>query len=206
MSAGATATNQEPEALVGSPNARAPSWLRTVLDGIDLLGRIGGVAAALSLAALCLLIAGEIIVRLLSRYLSFLPPGIPSAWEVSSFLMAAAFLCGSAMTLRAGGHIRVSVLTSSLGEGPTRILEFVASIIGFAVAGFLAYSLAQFTADSFARGQTSVSSDIPMWIPKLVLTSGAVILSLQMLARVVQAGLGLPLEDARLKPKLPVEP
>ncbi len=34
-------------------------------------------------------------------------PSIPIAWEYSSYLMAASFTFGAAMTLRVGGHIRV---------------------------------------------------------------------------------------------------
>lgn len=203
MATGAASTQSRPARSVVSPNAQAPAWLRTLLDSIDLLGRVGGIVAAISLAALCLLITGEIIIRLLSRYLAYLPPGIPSAWEISSFLMGASFICGSAMTLRVGGHIRVALLTASMPAAARRALEIVVSMVGFAVAAFLAYSLAQFTMASFLRGQTSISSDIPLWIPKLVLTVGAVLLSLQMLARLAQAALGLPLEDANLKPRVP---
>lgn len=200
---GASVSGRVTKETPPSPNAEAPAALRSVLDAIDALGRLGGLIAALALGTLCLLISSEIAVRLLSRYVTFLPPGIPSAWEISSFLMGTAFICGSAMTLRAGGHIRVKVLTAALPPIGRRVLEIVASVIGLGITAFLAYSLAQFTLVNFQRGQTSISSDIPLWIPQAVLTFGAVLLCLQMFARVIQAVLALPVEDDNLKPATP---
>lgn len=183
----------------GGPNALAPSWLRGPLDLVDTLGRVSGGIAALSLAALTLLILSEIAVRFLSSYIPGLPAGIPTAWEVSSYLMGVAFMAGSAMTLRAGGHIRVSLLLSQLPPQSRRALEVVASLAGFLLTAFLLYSLIGFTWASFDRGQTSPASDIPLWIPEAAITFGAGILCLQMLARLLQAAFGLPLDDERLK-------
>ncbi|MEM9028988.1 MAG: TRAP transporter small permease [Pseudomonadota bacterium] len=197
------AIGSQADAGRASPNAPAPAGLRHALDAIDALGWIGGWVAALSLMTLALLILGEVCVRLLSRYVSALPPGIPSAWEISSFLMGTAFMCGAAVTLRAGGHIRVSVLTSTVPASVLRVLEIVVSFVGLALTAFLAYSMVMFALSSFMRGQTSISSDIPLWFPKAVLAVGAIILALQMLARLVHALLGLPLEDPRMRPKAP---
>ena len=52
---------------------------------------------------------------------------------------------------------------------------------------------------SFDRGQTSISSGTMLWIPESVIAFGMVLLSLQFLARTIQALLGLPLEDHRIK-------
>lgn len=193
---------QEPHEMM---TAAVPKWLRQLLDVIDGLARASGALAALALAALALLILGEIGIRLLSNYVSGLPAGIPTAWEVSSYLMGIAFMAGSAMTLRAGGHIRVSVLLSQLTPGGRRVLEILSSLVGLLLCVFLAYSLSLFTWGSFMRGQTSISSDIPLWIPKAAITFGASVLALQMFARLVQALCGLPLEDERLRVGPPVE-
>jgi TRAP-type C4-dicarboxylate transport system permease small subunit len=183
----------------GEPGAAEGGWLHACLAGIDSLGRLSGVLAAAALWGLTLLILGEIAVRLLSTYVPGLPAGIPAAWEVSSYLMGIAFMAGAAMTLRAGGHIRVSLLMSHLPPFGQRCLEVATSLLGLCLSSFLAYSLVGFTWASYARGQTSISSDIPLWIPEAAITVGAVVLSIQMLARVVQALVGLPVEDPRLK-------
>ena len=54
------------------------------------------------------------------------------------------------------------------------------------------------------RGQLSTSSDTPLWFPQAVVTFGMLLLTLQFLARAIQAVLGLPLEDHRMKAS-PVE-
>lgn len=193
------------EPAIADPNAAAPPGLRQFLTAVDGLGRLSGYIASLALAALTLLILGEICVRLLSTYIPGLPAGIPTAWEVSSYLMGIAFMCGAAMTLRAGGHIRVSVLMAQLSAGGKRALEVVSSIVGLALTGFLTYSLVFFTWASYERGQTSPASDIQLWIPEAAITFGAGVLALQMLARLIQALLSIPVEDARLRIAAPGE-
>ncbi len=170
-----------------------------LLANIDALGRFGGSVAALALAALTLLILAEISVRLLSGYFQGMPAGVPMAWEYSSYLMGTAFMAGAAMALRAGSHIRVSILLAQLPPFGQRILEVVASAVGVCLTSFLAYSLALFTWGSFTRGQTSISSDTPVWIPEAAITLGAFLLALQMLARLLQALWGLPVEDPSLR-------
>ena len=56
----------------------------------------------------------EITVRALSNFIPWVPADIPVAWEYSSYLMAACFTFGAAMTLRAGGHIRVTLVLGRL--------------------------------------------------------------------------------------------
>ena len=64
--------------------------------------------------------------------------------------------------------------------------------------------LAKFAFGAYVRGQVSTSSDTPLWFPQSVVTFGMLLLTLQFLARAIQAVLGLPLEDHRMKAS-PVE-
>jgi len=176
-----------------------PAWLEKFLTFVDRLGRFGGSVAAIALAALTLLILAEIATRLLSNYIEALPAGVPMAWEYSAYLMGIAFMSGAAMTLRAGSHIRVSLLIAQLPAAGKRFLDVIASVIGFCLSAFLAWSLALFTYGSYVRGQTSISSDTPVWIPEAAITLGAVLLSLQMFARIMQSLCGLPVEDPSLR-------
>jgi TRAP-type C4-dicarboxylate transport system permease small subunit len=64
--------------------------------------------------------------------------------------------------------------------------------------------MVRFSWSAFERGQTSISSDTPLWLPEAVIAFGMVLLALQFLARFIQALLGLPLEDHRIK-AAPVE-
>lgn len=177
----------------------APGWLLRLLNAIDAMGRFGGSFAALALAALTLIILSEITVRLLSNYFPGMPAGIPMAWEFSAYLMGIAFMAGAAMTLRAGAHIRVSLVLAQLPPTGKRFLEVIASFVGLLLTAFLTWSLAWFTWGSFTRGQTSISSDTPVWIPEAAITFGAGLLALQMFAHLLRALWGLPVEDPSLK-------
>ncbi len=181
------------------PGRQAPAWLARLLGIIDRLGMAGGVLAALALASLTVLILLEIAFRLASNLNADLPAGMPNAWEYSAYLMGVAFMGGAALTLRAGAHIRVSVLIGNVPAAAQRVLECFACAIGLLMSGFLAWSLILFTWASYVRGQTSISSDTPIWIPEAAVTLGAILLALQMLARLLQSLWGLPLELPHLK-------
>nr|WP_249803055.1 TRAP transporter small permease [Bradyrhizobium sp. 21] len=187
-----------------SLNAAAPAPLRILLDGIDRLGRLDGWIGGGCLLTLTLLMLCEVATRFLSNFLPFFPPTISIAWEYSSYLMAASFTFGAAMTLRVGGHIRVVLLLKNVPAAFRRALEVLAALGGFVFMAFLSSSMAKFAWGAFIRGQVSTSSDTPLWFPQAVVAFGMLLLTLQFLARAIQAALGLPLEDHRMK-ATPVE-
>src|SRR5262245_2452176 len=182
-----------------SLNRAAPWPLRLLLDGIERLARLDGWIGAACLVTLTLLMLAEITVRALSNFISWVPADIPVAWEYSSYLMAACFTFGAAMTLRAGGHIRVTLVLGRLQPPARRLFEIAASLIATVFVGFLALAMARFAWTAFNAGQTSISSGTLLWIPESVIAFGMVLLALQFLARFIQALLGLPLEDHRIK-------
>jgi TRAP-type C4-dicarboxylate transport system permease small subunit len=182
-----------------NPNAGAPPPLRHLLDGIDWLGRLDGWLGAACLAALTCLMLGEVLLRALSEIFPWVPSDIPVAWEYSSYLMAAAFTFGAAMTLRAGGHIRVTLVLARVGPATRRWMETVLAALGVAFTGYLASALINFTWRSFVSDQTSISSGSPLWVPQALVTFGVCLLVLQFVARFFQAALGLPLEDLNMR-------
>jgi TRAP-type C4-dicarboxylate transport system permease small subunit len=187
-----------------SLNAAAPAPLRLLLDMIEKLGRLDGWIGAACLVTLTLLMLAEVTVRALSNIFPWVPADIPVAWEYSSYLMAACFTFGAAMTLRAGAHIRVTLILGRLAPPGRRLLEIAASFVAMVFVGFLAIAMARFAWTAFQGGQTSISSGTMLWIPEAVIAFGMVLLALQFLARTIQAVLGLPLEDHRIK-AAPVE-
>jgi TRAP-type C4-dicarboxylate transport system permease small subunit len=182
-----------------NPNAGAPPVLRAFLDGIDVLGRLDGWMGAACLAALTLLMLGEVLVRALSDIFPWVPADIPVAWEYGSYLMAAAFTFGAAMTLRAGGHIRVTLVLARIGPKARRWLETVLAALGVAFSGYLAVAMVNFTWRSFVSDQVSISSATPLWIPQALVTFGICLLVMQFIARFFQALFGLPLEDLNMR-------
>ncbi len=193
-------SSEAPQSL----NAAAPAPLRILLDGIDRLGRLDGWIGGGCLLTLTLLMLCEVATRFLSNFLPFFPPTISIAWEYSSYLMAASFTFGAAMTLRVGGHIRVVLLLKNVPAPVQRALDILSAAAGFAFMAFLTSAMAKFAFAAYTRGQVSTSSDTPLWFPEAVVTFGMLLLTLQFLARTIQAVLGLPLEDHRMKAS-PVE-
>jgi TRAP-type C4-dicarboxylate transport system permease small subunit len=182
-----------------SPNAAAPQPLRSLLDGIDQLSRLDGWLGAGCLVTLTGLMLAEVAVRALSNVFPWVPADIPVAWEYSSYLMAATFTFGAAMTLRAGGHIRVTLVLARVSPATRRWMETVLAALGVCFCGYLAWAMAYFTWRSFDSGQTSVSSGTLVWIPQAFVSFGIILLTVQFLARFFQAALGLPLEDLSMR-------
>src|ERR1051326_4056335 len=106
-----------------SLNAAAPAPLRLLLDAIEKLGRLDGWIGAACLVTLTLLMLAEVAVRALSNFFPWVPADIPIAWEYSSYLMAACFTFGASVTLRAGGHIRVTLVLGRLQPAARRLME-----------------------------------------------------------------------------------
>jgi TRAP-type C4-dicarboxylate transport system permease small subunit len=182
----------------GNTSTRESGSLATFRRTADAIALMAAYAAALCLAALVALVTAEILLALLSRVFSFLPPGISIAWEYSSYLMGIAFMLGSGLTLRAGMHVRVEMLIRA-GDGRyAQLFEVISALIGAIFTGLLAWSLARFTLQSLTSGQVSGDSLTPLWIPQIALTIGAAVLFMQMLLRLIAALLNEPLEDKSL--------
>jgi TRAP-type C4-dicarboxylate transport system permease small subunit len=158
-----------------------------------MLGRLDGWMGAACLVALTCLMLGEVLVRALSDVFPWVPADIPVAWEYSSYLMAAAFTFGAAMTLRAGGHIRVTLVLARVRPATRRWMETVLAALGVAFTGYLALAMVNFT------WRSSISSESPLWVPQALVTFGICLLVLQFVARFFQALLGLPLEDLNMR-------
>ena len=183
--------NEDPPASPGSIRRLALRALRV----IDALTRLDGWLGALCLALLCCLMVAGIVVRTLSTIVSWMPKDIPIAWEYSSYLMAVTFTFGAALTLRAGGHIRVRLLLSNASPPVVAMLEAVSATAGFAFATFFAVGMTRFAVRAFVADERSLASSTPLWIPQALIAFGAVLLALQLLARLVSLCLSQPVED-----------
>ncbi|WP_439574482.1 TRAP transporter small permease subunit [Phreatobacter sp.] len=186
-------------------DAGAPSAFRWFLKAIDQLGRLDLWLGAACLVALAALMLSEVFARSLSNFTGIGPGVVPNAWEYSSYLMAAAFTFGAAMTLRAGGHIRVTILLAVAGPGLRRAIEVVSSFLGALATSYLTFSMVLFTWASFSRGQVSISSGTIVWPPMAMVTFGLALLTLQFYARTIRAAWNLPLDDPSLRAQNPVE-
>jgi len=148
--------------------------------------------AAACLALLAIVILAEVLsVWLRNRSLEF-------SWEYGAFLMAAAFFLGLGWTLRQGGHVRVAFLAGLMPPALERWIEVAATVLGLAIAGFLTSALAGLTWSSWIDGsRTFTATATPLAIPQAIITLGAVILWLQLAARLIRQLRGEVTEAAR---------
>jgi TRAP-type C4-dicarboxylate transport system permease small subunit len=179
-------------------SSRGRALATRALLAVDKLAKLDGWLGALCLFLLCLLMIAGIVVRTLSTVVNWLPKDIPIAWEYSSYLMAVTFTFGAALTLRAGGHIRVRVLLGNASPAAVKILECVSAAAGFAFATFFSIAMTHFSYRAFTTDERSLASSTPLWIPQAFVAFGAVLLALQLLARLGQLCLGEPVEDKNI--------
>lgn len=94
--------------------------------------------------------------------------------------------------------MRVELVMSSAPAWMVRTLEVVAATLGTAVTGAMTLWLFHFTLRTYGYGEVSQESFTPLWIPQAVLTLGAAVLAFQMIARLVTALAGHPVDSAKL--------
>jgi TRAP-type C4-dicarboxylate transport system permease small subunit len=129
--------------------------------------------AAGSLVALTLLVCYSVFCRY------FL--GAASAWtyETGQYLMAATVLFGGAHTLSEDAHIRVDIVYDNW-KGHRRLAANVAAYaIGFVFCAVLSWQSLALALRSFSRSARSVDMSIPLALPQLLVTLGALMMAIE---------------------------
>ncbi len=152
--------------------------------------------AAAAFAAIAVLVLVQIAGRLIdraARALDMTPPGltIPSLAEIGGFLFVSAVFLGLAGTLRAGGHVRVTLLTGALPPGPARWLGALVAAGATALAAFATWSSLLQTLDSYAFGAVSFGMvKVPLWWPQGAMTLGLGLFGLTLAQATLQLVMG----------------
>lgn len=134
--------------------------------------------AAAAFAAIALLVLFQITGRLIDRAARATgapPPGltVPSLAEIGAFLFVGAVFLGLAGTLRAGGHVRVTLLTRALPPAAERVLGFAVTLAAAGLAAFATWSSAVQVLDSWRFDSVSYGMiPVPLWLPQGVMTLG----------------------------------
>lgn len=146
-------------------------------------------------AALLVTILVLVVLQMISRVVGTVIPGID---EFAGYFVAGSLFLGLAHTLRADGHVRVQALMT---RAPARVawgMEVGATTIGLGTAILLAWSLIDFTWDSYRFGEVAHTLlPTPLWIPRTLMAFGAVcfvIALVHRLALLLKAG--VPARDA----------
>ena len=145
---------------------------------LDLLYAACLVASAACLVAIASLVFVQIGGRILDRVLLSLGAAaqgiqVPSLAEIGGFLFVAAAFLALPATLRAAGHVRVTILARLLPPGPGRIATALVLAAALALACFAAWHSGLQALDSWQFDSVSFGMiPIPLWIPQGVMTFG----------------------------------
>jgi TRAP-type C4-dicarboxylate transport system permease small subunit len=158
--------------------------LRRVLDAI--YGTAAALAMLLLVAIACLVVA-----QMASRLLLVMLPGVD---DFAGYCLAAATFLGLAPTFKAGAHIRVTLLSHLLAPRFLRPLDLLVLAIGIAFTAYFAYAAIDFVKDSYEFGELATAMvRTPLWIPRLAIPIGLVVLLIALLDEFVRVAQGGPL-------------
>lgn len=162
--------------------------MRKALDVLYGGAMVGACLAMISIATLVLL---QVCARILDRVSVWLGLGrfgysVPSLTEIGGFLFVAVAFLALPYTLRAAGHVRVTLVLRFLSPGIDRVLTALVLAVAFALIGFAAWSVGFQALSSFERASVSYGLiRIPLWLPQAAMTSGLVIFAIALLDELV---------------------
>jgi TRAP-type mannitol/chloroaromatic compound transport system permease small subunit len=154
-------------------------------------------ASALCLVTIALMVGAQLAGRLIDGTLALLHLPrtnfvILSLAEICGYLLAAASFLALAGTLKAGAHIRVTMLLGALSERLRRLLEIWAFALATVVAGYVSWNIASFAWVSYQFGDVSPGVvRVLLWVPQAAMALGALILTVALadeLALVIRRG------------------
>ncbi len=148
---------------------------------LDRLYAFAFAVSAACLAAIAALVLAQVAGRLLDRALDLvgLPAlgfAVPSLAEIGAFLFVSAVFLGMAGTLRAGGHVRVTLATQRLGPRAARVLMSVVVAIALALCVWAAWNSVAMLLDSLRYDAVSYGMvRVPLALPQGMMALGLVI-------------------------------
>jgi TRAP-type C4-dicarboxylate transport system permease small subunit len=169
--------------------------LRKLLDRIY---RASGAIAALFLVAICVVVllqVGANAIDALIKLFGGEPLGlvIPSYAEFAGFFLAGASFFALAYTLRAGGHIRVTLLLAHLAPWARRAAELWCVAAALFVSGYFAWYSFGLVAESLEYHDVSSGIvPVPLWLPQSVMALGLAVLTLAFADELWQLARGRP--------------
>jgi TRAP-type C4-dicarboxylate transport system permease small subunit len=165
---------------------------------LDALYRLSGGLAAVFLAAICGIVIAQVganIIDTVSVLVLGEPVGlvVPSYAEFTGFFLVAASFLALANTLRAGSHIRVSLLIRGLGPVSRRWAELWCASAGLAFTAFFAWHAVLMVVDTYTFNDVSPGIvAVPLWIPQSAMALGLIILAIALADEFVTVLRGRP--------------
>lgn len=114
-----------------------------------------------------------VLLTIVSRFFGFAAPGTDA---YAGYAMAGAGFMALASTLKAGEHIRVTLILGMLKGKAHKTLEVIALCIATTLAGFLSFYATHLVWQSWEIEDISVGIDAtPLWIPQIFMALGTLI-------------------------------
>ena len=154
---------------------------------LDLLYRVSGALAALFLVAICAIVLGQVGANLIDKIASLVTSRaiglvIPSYAEFAGFFLASASFFALAYTLRAGGHIRVSLVIQHLGKKPRRGIELWCIAVAAALTTYFTVFMFLLVLESLEFGDVSPGMvPVPLWLPQSMMNLGLLVLTIALI-------------------------
>ncbi|WP_212526114.1 TRAP transporter small permease [Actibacterium sp. MT2.3-13A] len=155
--------------------------LRSILDATY---RTGEILAAFLFFLIFAMILTQIGLSLGDRLLAMAdqPPlglSVPAYAEFAAYLMSAGSFLGLAGALRAGVHVRVTLLLHSVAPGVRRLMEVAGGIAATVAAVYFCWRLYVMVHESWLYSDTSYGLiAIPIWIPQAPMVVGSAVLAI----------------------------
>ena len=158
--------------------------MRRLLDGIYATALV---LACASMVVIALMVLAQILARILDRVLVVVgadPLGltVPSLSTFGGMLFVAGAVLALPATLRAGGHVRVTLLTGLGGPRLRRVQAGIVLLVALGLAGFATWHSGAQALDSLRFNSVAFGMiPVPLWIPQGVMTAGFALLALALL-------------------------
>ncbi len=169
--------------------------MRRALDRLYALSLTLAALLLCAIAVIVLLQVGLNILDDIAGLVSGRPIGllIPSYADFTGFFLAGASFLALAGTLRAGGHIRVTLIIHHLAPKTRRQVELWVLFVAFLFAAYFTWYAGALTHESLVfddRADGMVPT--PLWIPQSVMAFGALVLSIALADEYLRVARGEP--------------
>lgn len=151
---------------------------------LDFIYRAAGGLAALFIVAIVALVFAQVCLNLADKIAvavsgSGVGLTIPSYADFTGFFLAASTFLALAYALRAGGHIRVTLVTVRLPERIRRTVEIAVILIALMMSGYATWYMGLLLLESLEFGDRSAGMvSVPLWLPQTPVALGLSILTL----------------------------
>ncbi|MBY6084157.1 TRAP transporter small permease [Ruegeria arenilitoris] len=158
---------------------------------LDFIYRAAGGLAALFILAIVVLVFAQVGLNLADKIWAALTGRgvgltIPSYADFTGFFLAASSFLALAYTLRAGGHIRVTLLIGRMPKGPRRLTEICVVTVALAMSAYATWYLGLLVLESLEYGDRSPGMvSVPLWIVQMPVLLGLAILTLALVDELV---------------------